>query len=122
MPKIFISYRRADSRAYAGRIYDRLVEAFGKDSVFKDVNDIPIGADFRETLHESIAASDVLLVLIGPQWLTIKDTQGKRRLDDPADFVRIEVESGLQSPNIVTIPVLVDNASMPHAEDLPLEL
>ncbi len=122
MTKIFISYRRADSRKDAGRIYDRLVEAFGKDHVFKDVDSIPLGKDFRGVLREAVAQCDVQLAIIGRQWLDIKDEHGNRRLDNPGDFVRIEVESALQRDSCVVIPVLVDNAAMPRADELPPDL
>ncbi|MBI5928623.1 MAG: toll/interleukin-1 receptor domain-containing protein [Chloroflexi bacterium] len=120
MPRIFISYRRADSRTITGRIYDRLVYAFGADNVFKDVDDIPLGSDFREVIHDAVAKTDVLMVIIGPQWATLTDQKGRRRLDDPDDFVRIEVEAGLRRDNpVVVIPVLVGGAVMPTDADLP---
>ena len=124
MPKIFISYRRADSRKDSGRIYDRLVDAFGKDNIFKDVDNIPFGRDFRGVLSEAVNQCQVMLAVIGQQWLTITDTDGSRRLDNPADFVRIEIQSGLQrgDARCLVIPVIVDNAAMPNADKLPLEL
>ncbi|MEL6309986.1 MAG: TIR domain-containing protein, partial [Chloroflexota bacterium] len=118
MIKIFISYRRADSRKDAGRIYDRLIQAFGKDNIFKDVDDIKFG-DFRGILREAVAKCDVELVIIGKQWLNIKDADGNRRLDNAGDFVRIEVESGLQRDKCLVVPVVVDNATMPSSSDLP---
>lgn len=122
MPRIFISYRRADSRKDAARLYDRLVEAFGKDNVFKDVDSIPPGSDFRGVLAEAVAQCEVVLAVIGPQWLTITDERGSRRLDNAGDFVRIELETGLCRDSCLTIPVLVDNAAMPRADDLPVSL
>ena len=122
MVKIFISYRRADSRKDAGRIYDRLVEAFGKDNIFKDVDSIPLGKDFRGVLGEAVAQCDVQLAIIGRQWLNIVDEQGQRRLENPSDFVRIEIESALQRNGCLVIPVLVDNAPMPQTDDLPPQL
>ncbi len=124
MPKVFISYRRADSRKDAGRIYDRLVEAFGRANIFKDVDNIPYGRDFRGVLSEAVNQCDVMLAVIGHQWLDIADEQGNRRLDNPADFVRIEIQSGLQrgDARCLVIPVLVDGAAMPNADKLPLEL
>jgi tetratricopeptide (TPR) repeat protein len=121
MPRIFISYRRVDTLIYAGRIYDRLVDAFGLANVFMDVNNdsIPLGRDFREVLGESVAQCDVLLAVIGKQWLLIKDEDGKRRLDNPDDFVRIEIETALKRKNCLVIPATVDNTSMPSAKDLP---
>lgn len=120
--KIFISYRRADSRKDAGRIYDRLVEAFGKDNIFKDIDSIPMGSDFRGKIREAVAQCEVQLAIIGSQWLDIKDEQYKRRLDNPGDFVRIEIESALQRDGCLVIPILVDNAPMPQADDLPPDL
>ena len=89
--RIFISYRRADSAGYAGRIYDRLAAHFGEDAIFMDVNTIEAGLDFVEVLENAVRSCDVLVALIGTRWLNIKDTEGKRRLDNPQDFVRIEI-------------------------------
>jgi len=123
MVKIFISYRRADSKKDAGRIYDRLVEAFGKHNVFKDVDNIELGDDFRGALREAVAKCDILLAIIGKQWLNITDEKtGKRRLDNPDDFVRIEIESALQRDKCLVIPLLVDGAFMPNGDELPLNL
>ncbi|MBA3868653.1 MAG: toll/interleukin-1 receptor domain-containing protein [Anaerolineae bacterium] len=119
MTSIFISYRRADSMAYTGRIYDRLVNAFGARHVFKDVEDIPPGEDFRSVLDKALTVADVVIIVIGPQWLLITDDGGKRRLNDPNDFVRIEVETALKRTDVLVVPVLVNNASMPSAESLP---
>jgi hypothetical protein len=118
---IFISYRRDDSADVTGRIYDRLVDNFGEDTIFKDVDSIPFGVNFRSYLNDIIGKSKILLVVIGPKWLNIENEQGKRRLDDPADFVRIEIEAALQR-NIVIIPLLVSRSSMPNAMQLPATL
>jgi formylglycine-generating enzyme required for sulfatase activity len=123
MPKIFISYRRADSRAHTGRIYDHLVAKFGKDNVFMDVDNIPPGADFPVYIQQWIDKAHVMLVVIGRQWLTVADEVGGRRLDDSGDFVRQEIEMGLNRGEALrVIPVLVDNALMPDEKDLPLSL
>jgi len=122
MPKIFISYRRADSTTISGRIYDRLIAAFGKENVFKDVDNIPFGSDFRGVLAEAVSDCDVLLAVIGQKWLTVTDEGGNRRLDNPADFVRIEIETGLSRDRCLVIPVLVDNAAMPRADLMPINL
>ncbi len=122
MPKIFISYRRADSRKDAGRLYDRLVSEFSKDHVFKDVDSIPMGKDFRGVLKRAVADCDVLLAIIGKQWLTIADEHGNRRLDNPNDFVRIEIESALQMDDCLVVPLLVDNAAAPPSAELPPDL
>ncbi|WP_020472052.1 toll/interleukin-1 receptor domain-containing protein [Zavarzinella formosa] len=117
MPRIFISYRRQDSSHQAGRLYDRLETRFGAKNVFKDVDSIPLGADFRKVLTERVQKCDVLLCLIGDQWLHSTSATG-RRLDEKSDFVRIEVEAAL-SLEIPVIPVLVGGAAMPHADELP---
>lgn len=119
MPRIFISYRRSDSAAASGRIYDRLCQAFGEGSIFKDVDDIPPGANYRVILEHEVALCDVLLAIIGQRWLASTDSEGKRRLDHPDDFVRIEVETGLKRPNVLVIPILVDETDMPAPETLP---
>jgi tetratricopeptide (TPR) repeat protein len=118
-PRIFLSYRRDDSIAITGRIYDRLVAAFGERYVFKDVDDIPAGANFKATLEHEVTGCDVLLAIIGDRWLNIEDASGHRRLDDPQDFVRIEIESALNHPDRLVIPVLVNNAAMPGLDALP---
>lgn len=117
--RIFISYRRADSRLVTNRIYDRLRDAFGKRDVFKDVDKIPPGKDFRGVLREATANCQIMLVIIGPNWVDVRDDDGNRRLDNPDDFVRLEVETGLQRDGTLVIPVLVENARMPSANDLP---
>lgn len=122
MPRIFISYRRQDSSNFTGRIHDSLVRKFGDRNVFRDVYDIPAGSDFRTVLDKELSQCDIFLAIIGPQWVSITDSQGNPRLDDPNDFVRIEVESTLNNPKTLVIPVLVDNASMPAEEDLPKSL
>jgi hypothetical protein len=115
-PAIFISYRRDDSSDVTGRIYDRLIQHFGENSVFKDVDSIPLGADFRKHLGDSVGRCDVVLTVIGRQWL-VGDV-GQRRLDDVRDFVRIELEAALQR-DIPVVPVLVQAAPVPRLEDLP---
>jgi hypothetical protein len=117
MSKVFICYRRADSQSATGRIYDHLVQAFGKSAVFIDVDNIPAGVDFRTEIDRTIQQSAAMLVMIGPNWLTATDANG-RRLDQVNDRVRIEVESGLLR-GMPVIPVLVDGAKMPEARDLP---
>lgn len=119
MPKVFISYRRSDSRTVSGRINSDLERAFGKSTVFKDVDDIPPGKDFRDVLRAAISKCRVMLVVIGPHWATAVDSQGKRRLEDPGDFVRLEVESGLGRDGVTVIPLLVEGAQMPRPDDLP---
>lgn len=119
--KVFISYRRADSNDICGRIYDRLVRDFGERNIFKDVDNIPFGVDFVDYLDNQIKECTVLLVVIGPKWIDAVDERGRRRLDDPNDFVRIEIEAALRR-NILVVPLLVSGAVMPYAEDLPESL
>jgi hypothetical protein len=122
MSRVFLSYRRSDSQAVAGRIFDRLTLHLSRDSVFKDVDSIPAGVDFSNHLHQALSDCSAVLVLIGPTYLTCTDTGGRRRLfDDPEDFVRREVEAAL-SLNLPIIPVTVSNASMPTATQLPQTL
>jgi formylglycine-generating enzyme required for sulfatase activity len=117
---IFICYRRGDA-AVAGRLYDRLEHTFGPQRLFMDVDNIAPGEDFVAVLKTQVAACDVLLALIGRGWLTATDKTGRRRLDNPDDFVRIEIASGLAQGKRV-IPVLVDDTAMPTANELPGEL
>jgi len=120
IPRVFISYRRADSATFSGRIYDHLTQALGRREVFKDVDDIPPGVDFPSYIGQTLSHSDVLLAIIGPQWLAAAPGEAPRLLD-PADFVRVEIASGLQL-GLTVIPLLVDGATMPAAEALPEEL
>ena len=121
MSKILISYRREDSADVTGRIYDRLIQQFGQGAIFKDVDSIPFGVDFRIYLDEQVAKCEVFLAVIGRDWMKKRGSKGKSRLDDPGDFVRIEIESALKR-QIPVIPVLVSGASIPPAERLPVSL
>jgi len=116
--KIFINYRRDDAIGTAGRLHDRLAQTFGRDNLFMDVDHIPAGVDFAEYLHSQVAACDVFLAVIGPNWLDAKDDSGRRRFDNPDDFVTIEIGAAL-ARNIRVIPVLVDGARTPKADKLP---
>ncbi|HET6597683.1 MAG TPA: SUMF1/EgtB/PvdO family nonheme iron enzyme [Anaerolineales bacterium] len=120
--KIFISYRRKDSAREVGRIRDRLKAAFGEQSVFRDLVDIPAGVDFRTVLERETKGCDVMLVVIGTLWAGITDDQGNKRLFKPEDWTRIEVETGLQRLQEGTVrvfPILVLNAAMPSPGELP---
>lgn len=117
MPRIFISYRRADSQTMTGRIHEHLSRAYGKENVFMDVQDIPAGIHFQQHLANQIELSDVMLVIIGNQWL--ENTDGVRRLDDPDDMVRFEIARGLERQDMRVIPVLIQDAPMPSRDDLP---
>jgi hypothetical protein len=116
--RIFISYRRGETAYPAGWLYDRLAEQYGDGQVFKDVDSIELGDDFVEVINRAVGSCDVLLALIGEEWLTSTDAQGRRRIDDPHDFVRLEIEAAL-ARNVRVIPILVDGAKMPSAEELP---
>src|SRR5262249_51459034 len=119
VPRIFISYRRQDSEAITGRIYDHLVEHFGRDAVFMDIDAIPLGVDFRKHLEEAVSKCDILLAVIGEHRHASKGPRrGECRLDDPVDFVRIEIESALRR-GIPVIPVLVGQAAMPPSQTMP---
>lgn len=121
MPVIFISYRREDSAGHAGRLFDRLREHFGKENVFLDVVGIDAGVDFVETLDKAVGSCDVLLAVIGREWLTCCDKQARRRLDDPNDFIRAEISAALKR-DVRVVPVLVEGAEMPPTDALPEEL
>lgn len=118
---IFVSYRREDAPDATGRMYDRLATAFGEASVFKDVDTLPVGKDFGDYIAGVIARCRVTLAVIGPGWASSENTHG-RRLEDPSDWVRVELETALTTPNAEVIPVLVSGASMPSAEQLPESL
>ncbi len=118
--RIFVSYRREDSADVTGRLYDRLVARFGRERVFKDVDSIPLGVDFRTHLQEVVSACDVVVAVIGERWVSVGEG-GSRRLDDLKDFVRIELETALRQ-EIPVIPVLVGAARMPSVRDLPSTL
>ena len=119
--RIFISYRRDETAYPAGWLFDRLAQHFGSAQVFKDVDSIELGDDFVEVISRAVGSCDVLLALIGDQWLTITDLHGRRRLDDPDDFVRLEIEAAL-ARKVRIIPILVDGANMPRADELPAGL
>ena len=119
--RIFISYRRDETDFPASWLYARLSAHFGPDQVFKDVDSIELGDDFAEVIANAVGTCDVLLVLIGAQWLAITDKAGRRRLENSYDFVRLEIEAALQR-NVRIIPILVGRAKMPDADQLPASL
>ncbi len=121
MPRIFISYRRSDAAGDAGRLADHLYRRFGAARVFLDIDTIDPGADFARVLLASLQQTAAMLVVIGPRWTSLCDAGGMRRLDDPRDFVRLEVEAAL-GRSIPVVPVLVQGATMPREEDLPESL
>lgn len=119
--QIFISYRRDDSHGVTGRIYDRLEQRFGHERIFMDVDTIQPGMDFVNAIEDAVGSTDIFLVIIGPAWLNATDAAGNRRLDNPEDFVRLEVVSALER-NVRVIPVLIDGTIMPRSSDLPDDL
>jgi hypothetical protein len=121
VPRIFISYRRSDTQDVAGRLYDRLAPRFGANNVFKDVSSTRYGSDFRERLADAINHCNVMLVLIGERWISITDEHGQRRLDQPDDFVRMELEAAL-SRGIRIIPILAGDVQIPVPRFLPESL
>jgi tetratricopeptide (TPR) repeat protein len=121
MARVFISYRREDSAAYAGRIQDRLERELGRELLFIDVDGIPLGVNFVKVLREEVAQCGVLLAVIGPHWLDVRDEDGTRRLDNTTDFVRIEIAAALQR-EIPVIPILLDGTRVPKADQLPEDL
>ena len=103
MARIVLSYRREETGGQAGRLYDRLVREFDDDQVFMDVDTIRPGEDFVEVIEQAIATSDVLLAVIGRRWTDLKDDEGNRRIDDPLDFVRLEIETALKR-DVTVVP------------------
>ncbi len=116
---IFIGYRRDDTADVAGRIYDAMAQRFGRQRVFKDVDNIGPGVDFSDYIKGVLPRCRVALVLIGPQWLESETESGRRRLDDDHDLVRIEIETALATPGLLVVPVLVNGARMPRSEEVP---
>lgn len=119
--KVFITYRREETAIHAGRLYDAMVARFADANVFMDV-DMKPGVDFVEEITSAVSACHVLIVVMGPTWATVQDDQGRPRIADPEDFVRLEVETGLRRPDVTPIPVLVAGARMPDPDDLPPEV
>ena len=119
--QIFISYRRDDASYPAGRLYDRLSAHFLQNQIFIDVDNLEPGTDFVEAIERSVGSCDALIAVIGKRWIVSPDEEGKRRLDNPDDFVRLEIATALKR-NIRVIPVLVDGALMPRSSDLPDDL
>ena len=119
--RIFISYRRGESTIYAGRLHDALCARAGDDDVFMDVDALEPGVDFVEHIEREVGSCEILIALIGRDWVDVTDAEGNRRLEDPQDFVRLELSTGLKR-DIRVIPVLVQGAKMPRADQLPDDL
>lgn len=120
MSKIFISYRRDDSAPWAGRLYDHIEAKFQPEQIFMDI-DMEPGLDFVEEIEGAVSSCDVLIAVIGPQWLGISDDAGRRRIDGEQDWVRLEIATAL-ARKIRVIPCLVDKARMPRGAELPEDL
>jgi formylglycine-generating enzyme required for sulfatase activity len=119
--KVFISYRRDESAGHAGRIHDRLEREFGRDLLFMDVDAIPLGTDFVDKIRAEVVKCDVLLAIIGPNWIDVRDESGRRRLDNVNDFVRIEIAAALKQDTPI-IPILLEGTRMPRPGELPYAL
>jgi hypothetical protein len=119
--KVFICYRREETAPYAGRIYDAMVARFGVENVFMDL-DLDPGVDFVDRITKVVSSCVALIVVIGPRWTQLQNEDGGRRIADPDDFVRLEVESGLDRDDVLLVPALVGGARMPRREELPPEL
>ena len=120
-PRIFISYRRSDTKWAAGRLYDRMVAALGAENVFLDVTNIEPGRDFIQEIEDVVGSCDVLLALIGRDWLAGSSEKGTRRIDGTRDLIHVEVATALKR-NIRVIPILIDGAILPEETDLPQDL
>jgi TIR domain len=118
MAGVFISYRREDTSAHAGRLYDRLAARYGKHRVFRDLDAIPLATDFREKINEAMGSSSALIVVIGRDWLTITEPSGGPRLHNPRDWLRVEIATAIRMKKVI-IPVLVEDAKMPSEDSLP---
>jgi hypothetical protein len=118
MSAIFLSYRRDDSSGYAGRLFDNLEQRFGRERVFMDIETLEPGVDFVEGIDRAIQSCGALIALIGPNWIRAQDSDGRPRLDNPHDFIRLEIVTALNR-GVRVIPVLVHNARMPQEAELP---
>jgi hypothetical protein len=119
MSYTFISYRREDSAGYAGRLHEDLEERIGARQVFRDVDTLQAGQDFEAAIRQRLAQCSSCVVMIGPGWLRSQTASGQRRLDQPGDYVVMEIAAALARPDVVVIPVLVGGATMPLADELP---
>ncbi len=119
--KIFISYRRSDTQYFSERIFDRLIVFFGMDSVFIDLYSIPVGVNFQDAIVNVLGIADVVLVVIGSQWLTVLNNDGRARLTDIDDPVRLEIETAIRLEKAI-IPVLATSVYMPKPMQLPPSL
>ena len=119
---IFLNYRRKQAEWPTLRLRDRLIDVFGTERIFTDIDNIQPGQDFTKVLEAAVGSCRVLLAVIGQDWVNASDEGGRPRLEDPSDWVRVEIESALRRPKVLVIPVLLDGATMPRVEQLPGEL
>lgn len=119
--QIFISYRRNDTAGFARSLSDRLQGHFPQNKIFMDVDSIGPGLDFVKAIEDNVGSCDLLIAMIGKQWLAASDEEGRRRLDNPEDSVRVEIATALKR-DILVIPILVEGAVMPRSVDLPEDL
>jgi hypothetical protein len=119
--KVFLSYRREDTQGDTGRLHDRLAAVYGTESLFMDVYSVPFGVVFVDHVRDQLAMCAVLFVVIGRAWASVTDRKGRRRLDQPEDLVRVEIAEALKR-KVPILPVLVQDAAMPDAEDLPEDI
>src|SRR5262245_50860869 len=122
MAGTFISYRREDAAGYAGRLRESLERRLGAARVFRDVDTLRHGQDFVQAIESRLSDCSVMLPAIGREWATAKDLAGARRLDEPFDFVRLEISAALARPTVLVVPVLVEGATMPAPAELPENL
>jgi hypothetical protein len=115
---LFLCYRREDAQDATGRLHDRLVDSYGSERVFMDIDSVPLGIDFVDHVSKQISLCSVIIVMIGKQWLKVKDKRRRRRLDNDDDLVRAEIAAARQQ-DVPVIPVLIQDLQIPHADDLP---
>lgn len=118
MSTIFLSYRRQDSAGFTKALGEKLAQRFGEDAIFRDLEDIEAGDDFVSAIEDAVSSCRVLLAIIGPHWSNMRNADGQRRLENPNDFVRLEIEAALKR-GVPVIPVTVNGANWPPKETLP---
>lgn len=121
MPRLFISYRIDDSAYAAGATADRLAAFFGRDEVFRDRDSLALGTSYPRRIRRALERSDLLVAMVGPSWSDIRDHAGRRRLDDPTDWVRTELRMAFER-GIPVVPVLLDHTPLPGPADLPADI
>lgn len=122
MPNTFISYRRDDAAGYAGRLHEALEERLGTDQIFRDIDTLQPGQDFVRAIEDRLRECRVALVMIGREWLDARDSAGRRRLEQPHDFVRLEIAGALARRDVQVVPVLIEEAVMPPSDALPEDI